>query len=942
MLKVKLGRPAVNHILGCVSLLGRRVNLSVVKVVITTVATYHRLYKHGGLRFLVIYLKACTSMLQQAIGGQRLHDLTPFGARVGRTHSGLPSIIPALHRAQIRHGSTWVIRFWMTLFGLYRVIEFPGKVKLGSITDGSRMDPTLPYEFSQFVVTHLVKVLKRLFSKEGSVVDALWSEEGEGPLEFMKKLRARPFLISKSGPSVRAYEGPVGAQNTSPAAILASAYTWLQSPLYSVLRNWCKMTGNTWVLNKIEFWAKELWVWEDSLPLSPGGPSCPFEATNWLGKLGFKPEPAGKVRVFAMVDPWTQWIMNALHKAIFGLLEQIPQDGTFDQIRPIKNLFEWQEKNRQADGRLPSLFSFDLSSATDRIPLTLQKVLLSPFLTAWGAELWGCLMVGRKYMCPKEIKLPGGPKQTICPEGFVTYTTGQPMGALSSWAMLAFVHHAFVQWAALRAGVITIGEGWYAGYAILGDDVVIARSCVAKEYLALMQAMDVGIGDHKSLISRNGSVLEFAKRTFRKGVDVSMVPFAEFIATRLSLTALLELVRKYSLTLGQLLSVLGYGYRAKANASKPLFQMPRRLRNYVLTFYGPGGPAYGGLKGWLPMKSVTSLFKFSVERARDLATRFFEVEVKLALEALEAMQPLITEAKRLGTVYRDREHYGTVPRSLSSSTAEVRNPEERVVGTVAADVIPEGYAIIDGIWKRRPTLEEYNASLERAAVQNAGGSTVVIDGVTVPHPDLPLWQMYSEHISRTVMPESRSEYLNQKDFKEWVGAMTRKGLLGPDAFKVPPVALATSVPESAPWIPCAPPVMVSNLVEPIQKPVPGGPTRHTVTPAGVERSTPLEIVDSLNETVYREAFMDTVIDHRNLRTELEELQPSSLDWEGVEALWAKIREIESSLGALPLPKNIHSRASGLGTPDSSQGKVLRRWYRHSGTFRTTVNPVESK
>nr|QDH86606.1 MAG: hypothetical protein H4Bulk461084_000001 [Mitovirus sp.] len=94
MLKVKLGRPAVVHVLGCVSLLGRRVNLSVVKVVITTLATYHRLYKHGGLKYLVIYLKACSSMLQQVVGGQRLHDLTPFGARVGRTHGGIPSLIP--------------------------------------------------------------------------------------------------------------------------------------------------------------------------------------------------------------------------------------------------------------------------------------------------------------------------------------------------------------------------------------------------------------------------------------------------------------------------------------------------------------------------------------------------------------------------------------------------------------------------------------------------------------------------------------------------------------------------------------------------------------------------------------------------------------------------------------------------------------------------------
>lgn len=934
MLKVKLGRPAVNHILGCVALLGRRVNLSVVKMVITTVATYHRLYKHGGIRFLVIYLKACSSLLQQAIGGQRLHDLTPFGARVGRTHGGLPSIIPALSRARIRSGSIWEIRFWATLFGLYRVLEFPGKVKLGSITDGSRMDPSLPYEFSQFVLTHLVKVLKQKFSTKGTVVAALWSDEGEGPLEFMKNLKAKPFLISKSGPAVIGDSVPGGAQNTSPAAILASAWTWINSPLFPILENWCKMTHNTWVLNRIQSWAKELWVWEDTYPLGPDSPGCPFEATNHLGKLGFKPEPAGKVRVFAMVDPWTQWLMNALHKAIFGLLEQIPQDGTFDQLAPIKRLWEWRDRNRSPTGRLPALYSFDLSSATDRIPLTLQKVLLSPFLTAWGAELWGCLMVGRKYSCPKQIKLPGGPKQVICPEGFVTYTTGQPMGALSSWAMLAFVHHAFVQWAALRAGVITLGKGWYEGYAVLGDDVVIARDCVAKEYEQLMRTMDVGIGDHKSLVSRTGRALEFAKRTFLNGVDVSMVPFAEFIACRQSLDGLLELIRKYKLTLGQMLSVLGYGYRAKASASKPLFSIGRRLRNYILTFYGPGGPAYAGLKSWLPIRSATSLYGNAVSRVTGLATRFFELEVKLALEALDSMSHLINEAKRLGTVYRDREHYGTVSRSSKPVLVEIANPDM----TFPEGLEVDGLRVIDGIWRRRQTLEEYNASLERAAVQSRSGSTVVIDGVSVPHPDLPLWEMYKEHITQTVTSEWRSEYLNQKDFKEWVGAMTRAGRLGSDAFKAPPIALATEVPETAPWIPCAPPVYDGVPIQPPRQEV---LPRQTVPHGGVEKSTPIEILDALNETVYREAFLDTVINYRDLRTELEELSVPSLTWEGIESLWLKIREIEQELGALPLPKNIQTRGADAKRP-TSQSKLLKRWYRHSSTFRATVDPVESK
>nr|QDH89122.1 MAG: RNA-dependent RNA polymerase [Mitovirus sp.] len=466
MLKVKLGRPAVVHVLGCISLLGRRVNLSVVKVVITTLAAYHRLYKHGGIKYLVIYLKACLSMLQQAVGGQRLHDLTPFGARVGRSHRGIPSIIPALHRARIRSGCTWTIRFWSTLFGLYRVLDFPGVVKISTITKEYGGDPLVTYEFSQFVFNHFIHVLKKLYHEDGTITDALWNEEGEGPLEFLKGLRAKPFLISKSGPSVRGSNVPSGAQNTSPAQILASAYTWLHSPLYPILENWCKMTGNQWVLNRIESWAKELWVWEDSLPLSSGGPKCPFEATNWLGKLGFKPEPAGKVRVFAMVDPWTQWLFDRLHKAIFGLLERIPQDGTFDQERPIGNLFTWKEAEEKKFSKSISLYSFDLSAATDRLPIVLQKVLLSPFLTSWGAELWGCLMVGRKYHCPKTWQPQGGPKQIISELGYVQYATGQPMGALSSWAMLAFLHHAIVQWSAFRAGVITPTKPWYAGYAL--------------------------------------------------------------------------------------------------------------------------------------------------------------------------------------------------------------------------------------------------------------------------------------------------------------------------------------------------------------------------------------------------------------------------------------------------------------------------------------------
>jgi hypothetical protein len=141
----------------------------------------------------------------------------------------------------------------MSIFGLYRVLEFPGKVKMNTITDPSAMVPQAISEFSEFVFSHLVKVLKSRHPDD-PLVTPLWHEDGETALDFLKTLRAEPFLSSKSGPSIRGGNVPGGAQNTSPAAILASAFAWLNvhRDLYEFVRNWCQMTGNTWVLNRID------------------------------------------------------------------------------------------------------------------------------------------------------------------------------------------------------------------------------------------------------------------------------------------------------------------------------------------------------------------------------------------------------------------------------------------------------------------------------------------------------------------------------------------------------------------------------------------------------------------------------------------------------------------------------------------------------------------
>jgi hypothetical protein len=153
------------------------------------------------------------------------------------------------------------------------------------------------------------------------------------------------------------------------------------------------------------------------------------------GRISFKTEPAGKIRAFAMVDFWTQCTLRPLHDLIFSILKEIPQDGTFDQLAPARELLKKSKLTEE------TWWSLDLSAATDRFPLVLQKLALGQMLGSQYASAWANLLVSRQYTMPMGIK----PRR-------VRYAVGQPMGAYSSWAAFAITHHAFVQFAFRLSG----------------------------------------------------------------------------------------------------------------------------------------------------------------------------------------------------------------------------------------------------------------------------------------------------------------------------------------------------------------------------------------------------------------------------------------------------------------------------------------------------------
>lgn len=836
MLGVKAGRPLVTPMLQLVGLLGRRIDLSVVKVTITFAFKIHRLYRKGGRRFVVIYLKACATVLQQVCGSQRVHDLTPFGVRFKRSHGGLPSIIPVLHRRRIIRGERWVTRFWMTMFGLYRVLIFiPKSVSFATVEDPCSMDPSsvLP-NFSEFVNSHFLKSLPACW-----LVDTWRSEGGSGVL---KGLRAKPFIISKASPAARGKK--VSLPSTTPTGIISSAYIWRKSDLFPVLEDWCKLTGSIWVLNRLELWTSGL---------DPLRWAKLLKEEGTLGRLGLKLESAGKVRVYAMVDPWTQWLLYPIHDRIFELLSRIEEDGTRDQLAPVNRLLE-----KSGASGLP-LYSFDLSAATDRLPLSLQKVLLSPLLTAWGAETWGKLLVGRPYVVESD-------EFKIKPRNLY-YGTGQPMGAYSSWAMLALTHHAIVQWAALRAAVINRSGDWFADYAVLGDDVVIGNHDVAKTYLEIMDSLGVRVSLHKSLSSETGTALEFAKRFFRKKEDCSGAPIPEFVVARNSLLAMMELVKKYSLTLGQMLSVLGYGYRAKGKVNGRLLSLPSRIRNYVLAYYGPSGPKWDGFKTYLLTKSVGTAYEASQRKVTHLVKRMVEVERQALLQRLDSLAPLLEAMKRLVIVYRDREHYaglGTDVVLQSDGWTPRFGSQSRIMDSLRETVYRD--AFLDSIADLRNL---------RTQVEELDPSSAVPEGCEIFE-------------------------------KEIVGKPTRTALSMAD----------TQARYDAAWeYACAEEYRQASAEK-----------RDPVLPQRRLADTPL----------YVEALPPRAV-------EVVFLAPPIKDDADLEGLWAKVQflydsltEIDEHIGSLPLPSGLIQRIREKSRV--SEGQAIKRWYRYSTIFRKTTDP----
>jgi len=412
------------------------------------------LINRSGWKLTFLYLKEALRIVSRYLAGQD-HTILPNGVCLKLDHTGLPTIIPLSLRKILRNADLIkdkkIIVCILSILSMFRV--FP-----------TSPSPSLDTIVSEFTGT------TRCF--ESTVVKKALRDLSIHTLRLKS-----PTLLK--------------LETSSPNSIKSSWSASLEALAFynpKALIGLLYYNGANWV----SLWCVFLLVI-----------SFPLYLIFWLsgtlkpillGRLSVVYDQAGKARVIAITNWWLQVSLKPLHNAVFKVLRKLENcDGTFDQDGALNKFI------KRLSGKEVTYHSFDLSAATDRIPIDLQKLILNTLVPSLGDKWFLLLDFAWAYK-----------------GGYYKYSVGQPMGAYSSWAMLALTHHVIVRIAALNCGIKNFED-----YVILGDDIVIANDDVAREYSNLMKSLGVSINMSKSIVSTR--FCEFAKRWVGDGINITPI-----------------------------------------------------------------------------------------------------------------------------------------------------------------------------------------------------------------------------------------------------------------------------------------------------------------------------------------------------------------------------------------------------------------------------------
>jgi hypothetical protein len=472
-----------------------------------------------GPKGLVLRLKALLYLINSCGGGVR--GLTSYhtGLGIKLGPSGAPLDLHPTVRSSLARGDPSTIRTWASVANAYKVLHFDGVLDISTIVNplSAPLPDFLLKDFRSFA---------RIFWRK-----VLTVQELKSPLKARERfLKTKEIFLSTSGPNGR--PGGLWAEPEAKAwevySLEKHARTGSKGPIHmcNPILRLTKLTGDLRLAEAFVSATQEAHFFDADQSAIPSGRRLGEFIIKHrtggvhkihLGKLTALEEPAGKIRIVAMPDYWTQTACKPFHTFFEEVLRRIPTDCTFDQEGGLSS-YVAQLHGYNA--------SYDLKAATDRIPVSLYRALFEecPVIGRDLASAWLDLLTDREWVESKTMLELSGRAETEVPR-LLRYGVGQPMGALSSWPAMALVHHAVVQYCAYTCRVMPEGREIFPSYRLLGDDVVLGHEAVANMYKSVMSAIGVTIGLAKSYVGK--SIVNFANQTYIGLTNVSPVSLRE-------------------------------------------------------------------------------------------------------------------------------------------------------------------------------------------------------------------------------------------------------------------------------------------------------------------------------------------------------------------------------------------------------------------------------
>lgn len=402
------------------------------------ISMIYKWIKDWGIIYTIKYYKQMRLHCTRYICGKPLLTNT---MSIGLTKDGWPKKLLFL-KEFVDKGSTYNLKFVLTILNFSRSwkLNFNEWTKVkpnySSIIDPPKGSYIIPGGFiNKFVKKFALKRPTPLFSKDNI------------------------YLSTKAGP-----DGP--ATLTAYHNLLQYSYEEMQS-----IFNITDQEG-------IDFFCRSYkHAWDNDLK--------PIKSKS-NGVLSFVKDPEAKLRIIAISDYYTQLYLKPIHNIILKILKNSELnkcDRTFTQ----SPWHGWDDNEH-------SFWSLDLSSATDRFPIELQRRLLVRIFNEEFAHSWRYILSNRQFVTPEGM--------------LIKYAAGQPMGTYSSWAVFTLTHHLLVHYCAFLNGIDNFNQ-----YILLGDDIVIKNDKVAETYVRVLTSMGVEVSLNKTHVSKD--TYEFAKRWIR-------------------------------------------------------------------------------------------------------------------------------------------------------------------------------------------------------------------------------------------------------------------------------------------------------------------------------------------------------------------------------------------------------------------------------------------